>query len=194
MKSPRWIFPTRFLPSSSMCPCSSILRTFPSRSPPSRRLKRRYTIQMSFVPGKMFSTCSLALIWFYFFYPHRKVTLCARTASSSWLMLKQKPRPTPHSLTRSLQILRTSVTSWDRPCLHWLERQHSEGFMNCMECNVCVCVYINCFSSHCSARSMSASMAAKSLSRSCPWWVFQPFSCCFTCLLLKKSLHVKVPF
>lgn len=45
--------------------------------------------------------------------------MCARTVSPSSLMLRHKQRPTPRSSTVSLRMLRTSVTCWGHPCLHW---------------------------------------------------------------------------
>lgn len=150
------------------------------------------------MPGKMFSTCcSLALIWLFlnfilfFFYPQREVTMCARTASSSWLTLKQKPRPTPHSLTRSLRILRTSVTCWDRPCLHWLEPHRSEGFMNCVECSVCMLTVF--FSLQCKeyVSQYGSEVVDQIMSMVSVPTLFMLLHMPFC---LKKSLHAKIPF
>lgn len=56
----------------------------------------------------------------------RKVMTCARNVSISWLLFKRKLRPTPHLLTLSLPIMRTSVMSWDQACLKWWE-PHKSG-------------------------------------------------------------------
>lgn len=118
MKSPKLTFPRTSHLSFSTCPCCSILRA-PKMKPPNRR-PQRYA-------GKPFLVCFFAKRWYSVcsfcvskFKPLcRKVLMCARSASPSWLMFKRKQGPIPRLLMVSLRTLRTSVTCWDHPCRHW---------------------------------------------------------------------------